>query len=167
MWLLIYYFKITSAFTQREIAVLEVDLFSILPVLNPYGLHCCRVIVLYYHYVLPQVLVATFEVQCAMWVRNGLYMASQSLAHRQYFFSKFFIDADLFLVQVHSLVFIVVSILGKYFVFENFALCVCKVMHTCVILKTDKVALKVPKLFCWYKTFIALYMFCLLHEQLA
>ena len=43
-----------------------------------------------------------FEVQSAMWVRNGLYMASQSLAYRQYFFSKFFIDADLYMVQVPS-----------------------------------------------------------------
>lgn len=54
-----------------------------------------------------KILVTTFEVQSAMWVRNGMHMASQTLALRQYFFSKFFIDSDLYMMQVRQLLAIV------------------------------------------------------------
>ncbi|XP_039269055.2 E3 ubiquitin-protein ligase ubr3-like [Styela clava] len=49
-----------------------------------------------------QVLCTAHEIQCNMWVRNGLNMSTQQLAYRQSFFCTFFIDADLFMLQLLS-----------------------------------------------------------------
>ncbi|XP_076821304.1 E3 ubiquitin-protein ligase UBR3-like [Clavelina lepadiformis] len=47
-----------------------------------------------------QVLTTMYEVTCNMWVRNGIHVSTQALAYKQYFFCKFFIDSDLYLLQL-------------------------------------------------------------------
>nr|CAB3260717.1 uncharacterized protein LOC100175735 [Phallusia mammillata] len=49
------------------------------------------------------VLVAMYEVQCGMWIRNGAVISTQSLAYKQYFFCTFLIDADIYLLQFCAL----------------------------------------------------------------
>lgn len=49
-----------------------------------------------------QVLCTIQEIQSNMWVRNGSNIQTQELAYKQSFFCTFFIDADLFLLQVRT-----------------------------------------------------------------
>jgi len=47
-----------------------------------------------------QLLVTSVEISANMWVRNGLQIQTQNYAYKQHMFSNFYVDADLFLLQV-------------------------------------------------------------------
>lgn len=66
-------------------------------------------------------LAVSAEVQAGMWVRNGANMSTQALAYKQSFFCTFFIDADIFMLQVY-----------QYFVFILTLKCEINNLYSCV-----------------------------------